>query len=339
MLAISTLGGQVAHRTEGPMLGLAFDRTAKVIRPLWGVPGSALSGAAVDVGFEIADAQVTRNSAVVVSTGGAVYFVRIQNGTAQGLPTNVAPHPSAIAISANGSHAALYYRDEGSITILKLNEGAQVDKTAPAPQGADAVAISDDGQALAIAVNTTPGCSPTGRRPGGMRSHAPAHDACAAAGGSGLQVMNRTGQWSTIAQRAHISSLAFLPSSTDLVYADERRGIVAVVRAVLGQPTTQILLDRDRRMPSPAAVQPGPGLRVVAGSRDGAVAILDTAGGEPTFLTCGCEPTRVAPVRGAHDLYLLNDFAGGIVWMLDAAKSRLLFVPPENDAVAQGPRR
>ena len=165
---------------------------------------------------------MAKDSALVVSAQGAVYFVRLQNGIANAQPADVAPQPDGIAISASASYGAVYYREERSIAILKLSDRAQAMKRIVMPGPADAVAISDDGTALAVALNGSPGCSSRA-----MRSHSTVHPGCAGSDATGLRVMNTaTGEWRTVAQRSYISSIAFLPSSKDLVYADEKRGLV-----------------------------------------------------------------------------------------------------------------
>jgi hypothetical protein len=70
----------------GPLSGFAFDNSARVLRPIRGIPGAALIGDPVQFGFDLASANVSPSldSALVLSAAGAsgnMHLFRLNNGT------------------------------------------------------------------------------------------------------------------------------------------------------------------------------------------------------------------------------------------------------------------
>jgi hypothetical protein len=309
------ISGQDSGSNAGPMLGLMFDRPIKGIRPIWGIPGSAFYGAPLNLGFDVARAAIAQNVAIVASTDGAVFFAQLKDGVVSTQAINAPPSPDAIAISSSGAFAALYYHDQASITVLTLGAAPSVQNSIPAPDAISALAISDDGKALAYAQNTD------------SNSNLISLDAVA-------------GTPRNVAQAVHIVAAAFLPGSEDLVFADDAGGAVVLVRGLLDTATATSLLSGDQRMLAPGAVQPSVnGTQiVVAGPKDGSIAILDLGGGDPVFLNCNCAPGNLAGLS-SKILYVLTGFQDGVVWLLDSSNPpRVLFVPPENDS-ASGPQQ
>lgn len=205
----------------------------------------------------------------------------------------------------------MYYRDQASITILALVGAPSVRNSIPAPDAISALVISDDGKALACAQTTD------------STSNLISIDAVA-------------GTPRNIAQAVHIVAAAFLPGSEDVVYADDAGGAVVLVRGLLDAATATSLLSGEQRMPAPGAVQPSVnGTQiVVAGPKDGSIAILDLGGGDPVFISCHCAPGNLAGLS-SRTLYVLTGFQDGVVWLLDSSiPPRVLFVPPENDSAS-----
>jgi hypothetical protein len=296
-----------------------------------------MSGAPLDLGFDLAEAQAARDSAIATSMLGNVYYVRMIGGAAQTERTEAPPAPDVLAISPGAKYAALYYGARRSVSLLELGEHARMVKTFAAPAAADQLAVSDTGGAIAIAQDSAAGCSPRGHAVAARRSHAPDARACDAADTGGLRALNvATGEWREVAGRVNVSSVAFLAASDDVVYADEQRGVVALVSGILDQPASRVLLEADARMTSPAAVQSGAGSQIIAAAKDGAIVILDSTAADAKYLNCRCEPTRITRLPGATGLYVLTEFRDGVVWVVDASTPRVLFVPPEKDLARQG---
>jgi len=303
--------GQDNAPNAGPMLGLVFDRPAKGIRPLWGIPGSAFYGPPLHLGFDVARAAIAQNVAVAASADGPVFLAQLKDGLASTQAIDTAPAPDAIAISSNGAFAALYYHDQASIAVLALTGGPSVRNAIPAPDAISALVISDDGKALACAQTTDSGA--------GL-----------------ISIDAAAGTPRNITQAAHIAALTFLPASEDLVYADDAGGAVVLLRGILDAATATSLLTGDQRMPAPGALQPSLNGNqvVIAGPRDGSIAILDLAGADPVFLNCNCTPGNLAGLS-SKTLYVLTGFQDGVVWLLDSSSPpRVLFVPPENDSAS-----
>lgn len=296
--------------SAGPMLGLVFDRAAKGVRPIWGIPGSAFYGPPLALGFDVARAAVAQNNALAVSTDGSVFFARMNDGAVSARPIDAPPSPDSVAISSNAASAALYYRDHGSIALLTLGDQPVVTSTFPAPGALSGLAISDDGKALA--------CIETSD-----------------AGSTLVAIDAASGAPRNIAQAGHIAAAAFLPGTQDVVYADDNAGAVSLVRALLADAVSTPLLAGDERMPAPGAIQPSSsGAQViVAGPKDGSVGILDLAGGDPVFMNCNCTPGNLARLL-SKSLYVLTEFQDGVIWLLDSSTPRVLFVPPETDSAS-----
>lgn len=292
----------------GPMLGLVFDRAAKGVRPIWGIPGSAFYAPTLALGFDVARAAIAQNSALVVSTDGGVFVARMNDGAVSTQAIDAPPTPDYVAVSSSAAFAALYYRDQASIALLTLGDQPAVTTTFPAPGTLSALAISDDGKAL-VCIETSD------------------------SGSTLVAIDAASGAPRNIAQAGHIPGAAFLPGTEDVVYPDDHAGAVTLVRAVLADATSKPLLAGDERMPAPGAVEPSSsgGQVIVAGPKDGSVGILDLAGADPVFINCKCAPGNLTRLL-SRSLYVLTEFQDGVVWLLDSSTPRVLFVPPDTDS-------
>ncbi len=301
---------QDSTASAGPMLGLVFDRAVKGVRPIWGIPGSAFYGPPLGLGFNVARAAVAQSSALVTSTDGGVFLVRINDGAVSTWPIDAPASPDSMAISSNAAAAALYYRDQGAIALVTLGDQPAVTSTLPAPGAISNLAISDDAKALA--------CTETSD-----------------AGDTLVAIDAISGAPRNVAQSGHIAAAAFLPGTQDVVYADDNAGAVSLVRGLLADAVSTPLLAGDPRMAGPGALQPSAsGSQViVAGPKDGSVGILDLAGGDPVFLNCNCSPVNLARLI-SKSLYVLTEFQDGVLWLLDASAPRILFVPPDADSAS-----
>lgn len=140
----------------GPVMGYVTDATTRTLRPLNGMPGSALLGDPVDAGMPVDRAAVdgargqaiaadleSGRLALVRGLGAEVSVVAVEGALAR---------PDLIAISPSGSWAALYSREGGQVQAIRLEAELRV---AP-PVGVDAeavaaIAVDDLGTVLAAA--------------------------------------------------------------------------------------------------------------------------------------------------------------------------------------------
>ena len=106
---------------NGPRLGLVFDRAAGDLRPISGIPGAAIAGDPLTVGFMISRAEISpaQDAALVVKARvSSVALVHAVGSDWVVTPlAGVQPSPDSMVFSPNGSAAALYYA-AGHVQIL-----------------------------------------------------------------------------------------------------------------------------------------------------------------------------------------------------------------------------
>ena len=150
--------GDNTATAAGPRLGLVLDSAAGSLRPIGGIPGAAITGEPLRLGFAISRAAFSpaQDAALVVkASDSSLVLVRAVGGAwvASSLDA-VQPAPDLMAFSPGGSAAALYYA-AGRVQILTglpdaANVAGELDVSGlPAP--VTAMAVDDAGSFLLMA--------------------------------------------------------------------------------------------------------------------------------------------------------------------------------------------
>jgi hypothetical protein len=293
---------------SGPSLGIFLDPQAQALRRIWGLPGAAVGGENLDLGFSVTQATVSpaQNYAFVASGDGSVFFVLPgQTTIAPQAVTGLPPTPDRIVISPAGHAAAFIYGK--SVKILtglpdSLDRVEEIDVSS-LPGAPAALAISDDGAVLVVSVAGDTQTSSAG----------------------GVFVFNRGDSGPRLVANA-ASDLSFFPDSHDALLTDETSNSVTSFQDMGGVATSQWVFVDDR-LPAPRSARAGfDGGRILIAGADNLVALLDRNGANPTFLSCTCSPDRISPL--SNSVYQLTGADSGLLWILDLSHDpQLLFVP------------
>ena len=295
---------------SGPSLGFLFDPQAQALRRIWGIPGSAVAGETLDLGFPTTQAVLSpaQNYALVESGEGSVSLVLLgQTAIATQMVTALPPLPDRIAMSPAGHAAAFLYGT--SVKILtelptSLDRMEEIDISA-LPGAPAALAISDDGAVLAVLVA------------GNTQTSFP----------GGVFVFNRSDSGPHLVAATAVSDLSFFPDSHDALITDETSNSVTALEDIGGIAASQWTFVDDR-LPAPSSARASlDGQRILlASAKNNLIALLDRNGANPVFAPCSCSPDRTGPL--SNFIYQLTDPGVGLLWILDFSQDpRLYFVP------------
>jgi hypothetical protein len=316
------LGAQSSGVIGGYTLGFVFDGRISALKPLVGIPGAAVLGSPLDAGAPLAQAFVSprQNFAMALADAG-VLVVGLGSAadrpgvTPLGLDSSAA---SLVAISPDGSAAALYSAADGVIRVITgLPSAPVVASSIPAAavgSGMRLLALSDDGSVLAAAVDT--------------------------AGGGALVILDSAGNARTVLNSSHISALRFIGDTRDLLVADDVDDTVSLVAAAGDAATPQLLAAAADGVAGPAAVDVTSDRRlvVVANGRAGNVFVFDPKGSQRATYACPCAPSGLQRLNG-NSVFLLNDVSGdNPLWLFDgdSATPRVVFIPAGQSAPGGG---
>ena len=305
--------GQVA----GPVAGYVFDAGALAIRPILGIPGASVQGAALPLGYDLASAAVSpaADSAVLTAADGSLHFVSLTAGTAAEIPFNgssvkpdrvvYSPSGTSVALIASG-HAQIFTGLPATVTLAgAMDLGASISGAAQAqaqiagrPTAAirSSLALSDDGAWILASV------------------------------GGSLELIGAGGS-QTIGTSGRGTFVAFAPSSHDAAIADPLAQSVTLWHNVTGTPAQQVL-ENDGSLAGITGVAFAPDGKSLfaAGAAAQGVTVFDLSSGAHTAATCDCTATGLYRMGS---VYRLNDPGSGPLWLLDttAPTARVVFVP------------
>lgn len=335
--ALSTSDHKAAQEgpIHGPLLGYVFDSSDLRLRPLVGIPGASYVGDALPIGFtpEFVEVSPNHKYAVGVEAGtGAAFVIDLRSPlpAAEPLPAVSAGADRAF-LSPLGKAAAFYDRDSAHVEIVTglpdQPELAGQINLATVAGTLTAIAVSDDGKALAIA-------SSEGDR-GSLFVTAP----------------DETPQ--LVGPLGRASSLAFLNDAQDLLIADAGRSEIAHVRNWNAGAEWTVLASRRDGMDQPLAViaSADNATAFAIDASDRRIARLPLSGGPIDFVDCPCTPTALYALAPGS-VFRLTAASSAPIYMLDARpregalpnQPRVLFIPAANgvpetgSGVSPGPR-
>jgi hypothetical protein len=292
---------------SGPSLGIFFDPQAQSLRKISGIPGSAVAGDNLNVGFSVAKALVApgQDYALALSTDGTVNLVSLStSGIAAQVITALSAAPDQIVLSPNARAAAFTYGTSvqvvsGLPNSLDVTGHFDLSALASAPGN---IAISDDGTVLLVSSRdaTSPG---------------------------GVFVFSGTDGTPRLVGAGNASGLMFLPDSHDGLIVDENAKTVTALQDI-GGGAAPLWIFQDDRLGAPRLARGSKDGRniLVASSNNNTAAVLDRNGGNAVFIPCTCSPTEIEPLSGA--VYQITDSAAGLMWILDlTSEPRIFFVP------------
>jgi DNA-binding beta-propeller fold protein YncE len=280
--------------------GYVFDRSARALRPILGIPGAWLVGDPLDLGLDLASAYVSprQDSAVVVGADGSLHLFSLKSGAVAGRTCDgLSAVPERVAFSPSGTAVALY--SAGTAQVIAGLPDAPALAGALDVSGAPGwLAISDDGALLLFA-----------------------------ASGS-VQLLGMAGENRKLMDAGDGALAAFAAGSHDAAVADPGGAGVVLFRDVAGASTQSVLALPDDGIAAPVGLAFSPDGRklYLASSAARSVTVLDLATGDRSAIACDCAPAALVPMG---NLFRLNELGTGPLWLLDAGSKglRIVFVP------------
>lgn len=298
----AVLQAQPQGTIDGPVAGYVFDKAARALRPVLGLPGASTLGSPIK-GYRVDQAFIAPklDSVVGVTSEGAFRLVRMHDGIVSEMAVGgLAPAGSqySVAFSPSGTSVALYAGNRVQL-IVGLPDapavGGSIDLT-----GADqpsALAVSDDARTLLLSI------------------------------GNSIRFFESYADMGKLIDIAPGALVAFAPGGHDAAVADTSAGVV-LFHDLAGPGASQLIAPPDENTAAFAAVafsSDGKAL-FLASSAAQAVTQLDLAGGSRTVIPCGCSPTVLARMG---NVFRLTELTRDPLWLLDAPESapRVVFVP------------
>ena len=291
LFAAGIAAGQSNLSTTGvPWLGWIFDGEARALRPITGIPMSALMGDKVELDLSLAVGSPEGTFALGVAASDGRVLVVDGGGSAE--LAGAKANPSRIVMSARGRVAALYF-EEGN--------GVQIFDGLPT-SGRLVQEFVLDGKPGTLAVDDAAG-TVLASLEGGLYGYT-------AELGKQLLV-----------PLSEVLDAGFLAGSSDFVALDGTK----VILMRNGQ-ATELTTQEDMVNPVKAAVS-GDGRRLVVLLKQGNLVIRDLKASKNKILQCYCTPRELTRLRG-NSVFRLNSPKDGTVWLVtgDEDEPQVTFV-------------
>ena len=292
-----------------PVLGYAYDPGLRAIRPVRGIPGAAVLGAPLEIGFVPADASIAplQNYALAVSRNQAVSLIRWDNGSPSAASlTSTMARLGRIAFSPSGTAAILYDSVSARMQLVTGLPGTpSIQELQPAGStAADAFAVADNGTVVLSAA-------------GSVRSISPDLNSI------------------PLPLPAGIVALAFDPAGANLLAATGS-GDVYLAQNVTTNFFFRQVYTGDDRTSGPIAVQFSPNGAAAFVANPSGVATIDLNSGAASAIPCQCTPTGLQPF-GPAGLFRITEISRRPLLLFDGTPSgnRFWFVPAEVRGSAQ----
>jgi hypothetical protein len=298
-LAASVLVGQQGG-VRGPVAGYVFDRSARALRSILGIPGAWLVGDPLAFGIDLASAYVSprQDLALVVGADGALRWFRLKSGAVSGLtPNGITLVPERVAFSPSGTAAALAAAGRVQV-VTGLPDAPAPAGTVDAGRAPGSFAISDDGALLLFAARGS------------------------------IRLVGTAGENRKLMDAGDGALVAFAPGGHDAAVADPAGAGVVLFRDIAGAATQSVLAPPGDSIAAPVGLAfSSDGRKLyVASSAARSVTVLDPATAERSAIACDCAPAGLFPMG---NLFRLTEPGAGPLWLLDAGGGdpRIVFVP------------
>jgi DNA-binding beta-propeller fold protein YncE len=298
---------------RGPVVGYVFDATQKAIRPVNGIPGSALLGAPLTFAFPVTAAAFSpRGDFALAISGSSVYLLRniLRPFQAEVLEGEFISAERVI-LNSDGSVAALY---DGEARQIQLLRG--LPSTPTVEPALDLSSLS--GKITAIAID---------------RTGSNVLIAVSADGGA-LYVASAGQPIRPVASFESPSALALAHDDHDVIVADAASNQLTLIRNFAGTPEPAWLAGARDGVSNPV------GLAVSSDNRtlyvaNAATRTLDVwnleAQSVVTSLALDAEPTRLTSFQSSS-MFVLNDVGDHPLLLLETAVNpAVYFVPAGED--------
>lgn len=293
-------------RIAGPAIGYAFDREARAVRPILGIPGASMLGAPVELGIDAESAAISprQDSVIVIGSDRLPRFFRLQSGTASAQTFEGSSGVTReVAFSPSGTAAALLGTDSIQVVTGLPDHPAADFKIDLSRMPLDrlratrsAMAVSDDGAWVLVAAAGT------------------------------VRLYGISGEARSLMSISDGALVSFAPSGTDAAIADAAGAGLVLYRDLAGSPKNTTIASAERLASPVGLAFSSDGRRLFLAGAAGSVSAFDVVSGARSEFSCNCEPALLAPMG---ELLRLTHAGSGPLWLLDPRPGReqIVFVP------------
>jgi WD40 repeat protein len=283
--------------TSGPVLGHAFDRAAHSLRPVRGIPGAAMLGDPLDLGFALEDAAISSEQGIALGISNQRSSVKLIRWT-NGLVVSEIPivgDARAAYISPRGTGAAVIA--DGWIGFISS-------------------ATSDTPHVDGLALDTTPVT--------GAVSDDGAYFLAISPDGAATLV-GRDGTRNSLRAPVPIRKVAFRPGSTDALAASDDQ-VFLVQQTTSSAVYLTIASSADGISQSAGLGFLPDGNRAVIADAGGTIQTIDIRNGQRSSVSCGCKPVQLERMA-SPGAFRLTESLYEPQFVFDGVAGRSFFIP------------
>ena len=307
LIGVASAALLTASGIDGPISGFILDGAVRAIRPVNGMPGSAVQGAALPLPFSVGIAAISLrlDFALVTDAGGdgtPVLALGLRSGAPQIAAIDRAISAERIVLSESGDIAALYSNGSARLQFLTGLPGQ--------PQAADPIDISSlNGGVVALALDVQ------GR------------NALVAAGDGGIYWLAGRAALNRIASVPGAGSAAFLANGSDVAVGSKTTGDVLLLHDAGGSLSISTLAGARDGISSAVAVRAINGSEVAVVDGTGRLAAIDVNTSTVAWIDLAGAADRLEMLAGG--LLVLNSAGPRALLVLDVSQGRTAyFIPP-----------
>jgi hypothetical protein len=320
--SLSSPSGTIQSQSQtptGPILGYVWDPPSQSLRPIQGLAGASIIGAAI---FSAPSQGISFIASATSGISGMALFLDANGGVFQGSVTGgpltkVASVSGAtsLILSNSGAYAVITGKNADGASIASVISGL------PTFPSARTLNLSSAASVLGTAASDT---GTVALATGSSQSN--------------VSIVAFVGQaaGAQVATTQAFGGMQFVPNSDELVVADGGSGALTAITRVNTTPSSSALSPAGG-ITAPVALDiTSNGRWVVAANHNGDVLRIDLTGvAAATKVHCSCAPSQVLALNGSANAagvattVRLVTAAGGPLWIVDAgnASPRVLFIP------------
>ena len=303
----------------GPTLGYVWDAPSQSLRPIQGVAGASIIGAAT----------------VSAPSQGTSFIASASSGIS-GMALFLDANGGVFQSSVTGGPLTKVASVSGGTSLVLSNSGAYAVVTGKSADGASIASVISGLPASPSTrnLNLASGTSVLGAAASDTGTVALANGS--SQGNVSMVAFVGQAAGAQVATTQAFGGMQFVPNSDELVVADGASGALTAITRVNTTPSSSSLSSAGGIMAPVALDITSNGRWVVAANHNGDVLRIDLTGAAAaTKVHCSCAPNQVLALNGsangagASTTVRLVTAAGGPLWIMDAgnASPRVLFIP------------
>ena len=302
---LSCAGAQPSLTT--PALGYVYDAGSHAIRPVRGIPGAAILGKGIRIGFVPTTAAIAplQNYAIAVSDRG-LRLIRWDAGSPAATAIDGAiASPDQVVFSPSGSAAILYDGASSRMQVVSGLPDSPAIRELQSAGPAIALAIADDTTVVRVTAD-------------------------------GAQAITADRNTLPLPLPGDVALLSFNRSNDDLL-ALTKSGDLYLATNVGANFASRRIYAGDSQTSGPIGVRFSPDASAAfVVNQSGSIATIDLNSGSASVLSCQCTPSTLEPF-GQTGLFRINDISNRPLLLFDGTpnQNRVWFVPAETPRSVQ----